>query len=204
MKKTMFTHNVDRILSGDKTQTRRIIKGVPDWASWFEYDPINHVWMCYDDGNTKYTTIPRATFNIGERRYIAEKWRTLKLIDHFKPSDMAKGVDPIQFDDFSFNRFGVEYDPVHESDEMGRWRSPLHMCEWMSRGVIEVTGLRAERLQDISVEDCIAEGLSTKFREHDACCDLREQYAKLFDEINGPGSWASNPWVWVVEFEVVK
>jgi len=66
--------------------------------------------------------------------------------------------------------------------------------------------VRVERVGDISTDDCIAEGLSTTLREHDACVDLAGEFARLWDSINGkkPGrSWVDNPWVWIVEFEVV-
>ncbi len=80
------------------------------------------------------------------------------------------------------------------------WRSSIHMPRWASRITLEVTGVRVERLQDISAEDCIAEGIVSTLRGHDAACDLRDQYRALWEQINGSGSWALNPFVWVTEF----
>lgn len=81
---------------------------------------------------------------------------------------------------------------------------------------IRITAMRQERLQDISDEDCLKEGI-----EEFLCCDYvtytgfgwrwnyrcydtpREAYATLIDKVNGKGTWASNPMVWVYDFELL-
>ena len=68
-----------------------------------------------------------------------------------------------------------------------------------SRITLEVTGVRVERLQDISEADAIAEGVYT-----DPACPAYDAYAQLWDEINGLGSWEANPWVWVVGFHRIN
>lgn len=85
---------------------------------------------------------------------------------------------------------------------------------------IRITNLRVERLQEISDEDCIAEGIK-KYPEEQShmwgfsytkCATLhfellttpREAYAALIDKISGKGTWASNPYVFVYEFELIK
>lgn len=93
----------------------------------------------------------------------------------------------------------------------GRWRPSIHMPRVASRIMLEITGVRLERLQDLSNEDAMAEGC-----DHDDPCDHKRQrcsdigcpgpdyrigYRKLWESINGPGSWALNPWVWTVEFK---
>jgi len=71
------------------------------------------------------------------------------------------------------------------------WKRPaIFMPRWASRITPEITGVRVERLWDISDADARAEG----------CEGTKLSYAKLWDAINGPGSWDANPWVWVVEF----
>ena len=68
-----------------------------------------------------------------------------------------------------------------------------------------------ERLQEISDDDCEAEGIkqlwtcinpATGSYAHDN--DVRDDYQKLWTGINGPDSWAANPWVWVVEFKRIE
>ncbi len=89
-------------------------------------------------------------------------------------------------------------------EDQVRWRPSIHMPRWASRISLEITGARVERLQEISVEDCIAEGLSTNSREHDAEVHLRDQWKDLWSAINGADSWNANPWVWVIEFKRVE
>lgn len=83
---------------------------------------------------------------------------------------------------------------------------------------IRITGIRCERLRDISDEDCIKEGvrvgsqaLEYPYYFIDAkqflICDYkspREAFAALIDKVSGRGTWESNPWVVVYEFELVK
>ncbi|MDC5518789.1 hypothetical protein NRA64_18600, partial [Acinetobacter baumannii] len=100
-----------------------------------------------------------------------------------------------------------------------RWRPSIHMPRTASRITLEITGVRVERLQDISDADAIAEGIERDVRLDPAgTCHWRvygaEQgmgtnlpgasYLSLWEQINGPGSWLLNPWVWVVEFERVQ
>lgn len=87
-----------------------------------------------------------------------------------------------------------------------RWNPSIHMPRWASRLTLEVTGVRVERLQDISLADAIAEGIDTSRFVSPRGFDGSElkaviKYAELWEAINGPGSWAANPWVWVVEFK---
>ena len=78
-----------------------------------------------------------------------------------------------------------------------KWTPSIHMPRWASRITLEITGVRVERLQDISEEDAISEG--TPF----PCGGWVGGYQKLWESIHGPGSWDLNPWVWVVEFKRV-
>lgn len=83
---------------------------------------------------------------------------------------------------------------------------------------IRITNIRVEHLQDISDEDCIAEGIYPKANGRWYCYDVvrrmgvsydpypdpREAYAALIDKISGKGTWESNPWVFVYDFKLVK
>jgi hypothetical protein len=85
-----------------------------------------------------------------------------------------------------------------------RWRPAIHMPLWASRILLEVTGVRVERLKDISNDDARAEGVLPAYA--DQCVSLGHPFnalplfRELWGHINGPGSWDANPWVWVVEF----
>ncbi|SEH99492.1 Hypothetical protein PYTT_2399 [Akkermansia glycaniphila] len=91
----------------------------------------------------------------------------------------------------------------------------IHMPRWASRIMLEITNIRVERLQDISWDDCMAEGvLSTREygytayfdfrREKYTCSTPRESYESIIDSINGAKAWDSNPWVWVVEYKIIE
>jgi hypothetical protein len=80
----------------------------------------------------------------------------------------------------------------------GLWKPSIHMFRWASRITLEITGVRVERLQDISEADAIAEGCQCSGVP--ASLTNRGAFAKLWESINGTGSWDANPWVWVVEF----
>lgn len=89
-----------------------------------------------------------------------------------------------------------------------RWRPAIHMTRAASRITLEVTGVRAERLQDISQADAMAEGappahpsIDKVSREFGYADFPRSWYAQLWDQINGAGAWDENPWVWVVSFK---
>jgi len=96
------------------------------------------------------------------------------------------------------------YNPMIYGHE--KVRPSIHMPRWASRITLEVTGVRVERLQDISEADAMAEGVHYSLLEKiQAGQDrwARHAYKKLWESIHGPGSWDLNPWVWVVEFKGV-
>jgi hypothetical protein len=87
-----------------------------------------------------------------------------------------------------------------------KWKPSIHMPRAASRILLEITGVRVERLQDISRSDIRAEGLvcPPELASDDVSPNYRDWYPsawrELWESINGIGSWEANPWVWVVEF----
>lgn len=82
-----------------------------------------------------------------------------------------------------------------------RWRPSIHMPRWASRITLEVTGVRVERLQDISLADSIAEGVEPYRNRGGKLTAWR--FPKHWEAIHGPGSWDANPWVQVIAFRRV-
>jgi hypothetical protein len=94
-------------------------------------------------------------------------------------------------------------DGVTEHPEFGkaRWKASTCMPRWASRITLEITGIRVERLQDVSEEDARAEGVTLCERDGDgSCLPYRDAYERLWQSIHGKKSWDANPWVWCVSF----
>lgn len=96
--------------------------------------------------------------------------------------------------------------------------SARFMPKWASRITLEITNVRVERLQNISEEDACAEGVETKERSYGVAyrdyrgepgawmSEARASFGTLWDRINAKRGygWATNPWVWVIEFQDVS
>jgi hypothetical protein len=88
-----------------------------------------------------------------------------------------------------------------------KWKPSIHMPKHLSRITLEIVGVRVERLQDISEADAMAEGVeavSIADVPRNAVWSARQDFAQLWDRINGPGSWDANPWVWVIGFRKIQ
>ena len=100
---------------------------------------------------------------------------------------------------------------------MAGWSNKRFVSPDLMPNRIRITNVRVERLQDISNEDCLREGII----EYAPCCECgselyafdgaddiwytpHEAFAALIDKVSGKGTWDSNPWVFVYEFELVK
>ncbi|MGO4337795.1 hypothetical protein AB4037_23040 [Labrys sp. KB_33_2] len=205
------------LLAGTKTQTRRVIKPRHNpnrpslfdgtWSDNYVLDPGNQKWR--DDAYP---------WRDGDRLWVREAWRSAAAYDDLAPSAMG-GEEPIQY----------QADGAHQTwgypaiAKIGRLRSSMFMPRWASRLTLVVTGVKVERLQDISETDAIAEGIGRTVigdgyrdrftvrpatwaqvtgHEVSAWEDPREAYAALWCQINGPGAWGANPWVVALTFTV--
>ena len=169
---------VRAILAGTKTQTRRVVK--PAHKAWMD-QPVTHQLGEWDKRPLPYG-------KPGDRLWVRETWQAVS------GNDRARHIMTHPRPD----RGWLEYAATPRDDEPAyKWRPSIHMPRWASRITLEVTGVRVERLQDISEADAISEG--TPF----PCGGWVGGYQKLWESIHGPGSWDLNPWVWVVEFKRV-
>jgi hypothetical protein len=136
-------------------------------------------------------------YRVGETVYVKEMWYPAKYSD-WEYGVKYKGSNDIH----KLEKNQPEWEKYYDKPPL--WKNKMFMPEWASRCKLEITGVGAERLQDISAEDAIKEGVSTNLREHDAVCDLRAKFSNLIDRINGVGAWDSNHWCWVYEFRRVS
>lgn len=92
----------------------------------------------------------------------------------------------------------------------GPWKPSIFMRRIYSRINLEIESVRVERLNEISDADAVAEGvvtwwLTTNSEASNFAGNLShvQAYQRLWESINGAGSWVTNPWVWVIEFKKV-
>jgi hypothetical protein len=90
------------------------------------------------------------------------------------------------------------------------WKPSIHMPRQFSRITLEITGMRVERLQAITANDCIAEGIPSRGIDRDGPCIASalmyiDDYQKLWDSLNASRGygWEPNPYVWVISFRKV-
>jgi hypothetical protein len=184
---------VRAILDGRKTQTRRVVKPQPPADEFGGYEPmlceIIHPAITDRHGNEQpgepvfgVTTesgewcLPCRYGGPGDRLWVRETWARrgeMKSAIYKADSERAIGA----------------YGAV-------RWTPSIHMPRWASRITLEVTGVRVERLRDISESDCRAEGCGPIYNTLAV-----DHYRSVWESINGAESWTANPWVWVIEFK---
>jgi hypothetical protein len=208
------------LLAGTKTQTRRLLSRR---NTWFDgHTATQEMWERLDfasprvfvdpgpspagnsgpylkvptrDGSAVHRIYPRV--QIGDRFWVKETWQTDPAGEY---GTVYRATQPD----------GIPQLPGH------LWRPSIFMPRWASRLTLTITEVRIERLQDISVADARAEGISEyghEFRNEPwfAGDDMYrnrssvENYAVLWDFINGDvAPWSSNPWVLAYTFEVAN
>uniref|UniRef100_UPI004027B52B hypothetical protein n=1 Tax=Prevotella sp. TaxID=59823 RepID=UPI004027B52B len=203
MKKIMFNDRyglTQAVLEGRKTQTRRIAY---TQNGFIVFDDEDFQLKKLDNGRTLLTLrdnrLKAARYKLGETIAIAQKYDDLVKDDEFYRLCGIHGMplECIKYEKGCTNKMFVRADLM-----------PHH---------IRITRIRVERLQDISDEDCLEEGIWTRTGRwycydiikrgeeyYDPYPDPREAYSVLIDRISGEGTWESNPWVFVYDFELVK
>lgn len=195
---------VHAILEGRKTQTRRVIKPQPEYAQrdgrLLRLEEINpDLWP-----TATARLLPSCPYGAkGHRLWVRETWAVRSLPSGLWVEYKADG-DNIPLpgpDEHDIRDEGGKVDLARYATPADHWRPSIHMPRWASRIDIEITGVRVERVQDISEEDAIAEGIPPWDRDPNGVVP-RIGFASLWDSINGERGygWDANPWVWVVEF----
>lgn len=206
---------VRALLSGAKTQTRRIAKPVrhPDLGNVYtpgalvlEHEPQHVIDRACPYGQ------PR------DRLWVRETWQG-PLLQEFEMDadpDWHTASHQHQYQSPKHCEYAADGGPKPEytgADDVLRagWRPSIHMPRWASRITLEITRVRVERLQDITEADALAEGIVRQPDDgygladttHYHSRDPRMSYFSLWEAINGAGSVEANPWVWAVEFQKV-
>ena len=193
---------VRALLDGTKTQTRRALRiQPPDWA-------LN----VFAVGRDHY-------FHEGSAAQPGKCWPAFGRgvpCPHGQPGDRLWGKETHWCDDedgaILYAANVQDFQIVNQNKfETGsakyNWTPSRFMPRAASRITLEITGVRVERLQDISEADALSEGVDGKSwpqeftkKGHGGRSDFRD----VWESISGPNSWTANPWVWVIGFKVLQ
>lgn len=195
MKKIIFNdkYRLTRaVLEGRKTQTRRI--------AYTGNATIIDCGICVEPKNIGRATLFRGIDEIAHSRYC-----------------IGKEVAVAQAYCELVSEAGYNEEEINKLRCSKGWTNKMYVKADLMPHRIRITDIRAERLQEISNEDCLKEGL---WMAHDVGLEgmtywyhglanssfrtPQDAYAALIDKISGKGTWASNPYVFVYEFELIK
>jgi hypothetical protein len=170
---------VRALLAGTKTQTRRAVKLQPTFRN-------DHL------ATDLRALLDRCPYcQPGDRLWVREAWA---------PEQYDANATTINEIDASVSR--PAYRATFDHEPVYVWKPSIHMPRALSRITLEVTDVRVERLQDICEADVWAEGCRVEmFPDAAKGGTFKLRYRRLWESINGAGSWEANPWVWVVEFK---
>lgn len=191
---------VRAILDGRKTQTRRMVKPQREGPAWSvkpaqnpRYERHTHDWWL-PTGTKPYSALPSCPYGaVGDRLWVRETFSGDFEVEGMKPSEWSS-YTPIWY--------WADGNPPY-----GDWTKPkpsLHMPRKACRLVLEITGVRVERLGDISNDDAKAEGYPAEREADGGSVDSWMWFRDLWDGIYPEQTFKDNPWIWVIEFRRVE
>ena len=214
MKPILFnTEMVRAILDGRKSVTRRIIKPQPLNAHTFmDFDEENNTmyFLCGEiqDGVCRdFGYEAKVPYRIGDILYVRETWQYVYDLDVCENILDGTGKYVYAADGFNPYNTWIGGDGV-KRDHMP-WRPSIHMPKEAARIFLRVTDIGMERLQYITPEQCVIEGLQKKTLDEIGSEFMRGMFSDLWDstikkaDIDRYG-WNANPWVYVIEFERIS
>lgn len=206
MKKIMFNDRyglTKAVLEGKKTQTRRVISdNILDKIKLFQDEYFNASCDLLEGKDLIEAYIvnypEKLPYNVGEIVAVAQSYRDI--------------CDEC----FWHGAYTVRTSQLYR---LAGWSNKMFTSSDEMPHQIRITAVRVERLQDISDEDCLKEGIAPMIvgceyyvfsfidKEKGRFLDYktpRESYAALIDKVSGKGTWESNPYVFVYDFELIK
>lgn len=190
---------VRALVAGRKTQTRRVIRLQPDDRD--QEVKFENGWLMYRRagiGWCKDTPCPYGA--TGDLLWVRETCRAEEL-----PRDGADYVryfadDSLKLIDNTREAAERWHAMRHYRKKRGATVPPIHMPRWASRLTLRLTDVRVQRVQEITEDDAIAEGIPRAYPI------AKVEFQDLWDDINAERGypWPSNPWVWALSFEVIR
>lgn len=197
------TPMVQSILEGRKKMTRRVVKGISPDSKYLPEHKLHDA-----------TFLEPQEFEKPD----AEKMASVINCPYGKPGDLLWVRETFKVDEVDHNLNPVSFYYLADNEESRRtgikFKPSIHMPKAAARIWLRITDVRIERLHEINDEDAIMEGIffheglqgySTDVHGSNFHCSKPiNSFCKLWVSINGPESWDSNPWVWVVSFKVIS
>lgn len=195
------TDMVQAIIKWRKTQTRRIVKGMA--LNCLEHDMYSPEFVASSD-------LDLCDFGkVGDILWVRETFQK-----HCTEMETTSDWAPISFKETGQYVYKADgYILPKDSLSFSKWRPNIHMPKDACRIFLKVKSLRVERLQDISEEDAVNEGIERMPTVHwwknyinkplVGTSNAQHSFETLWQSINGKQSWDDNPFVWVIEFERV-
>lgn len=193
---------VQAILAGRKTQTRRVITPQPFYR--------DGRWR-WKEADLAWNTLCKCLYGaVGDRLWVRETWADVNTESgpallyradnyyHWCSDDAF----PVEYERYPNCQFTMWCGDLLRGEPGHVWRSPGFMFKWAARLWLEITGIRVERVRDISYGDEGAEGITLG----PECNDRHSGFIALWDAINAKRGygWDVNPYVWVLEFKRVE
>lgn len=215
-----------KILSGEKTETRRLVRGHTRFDSFYLDRDGRLVGVRKTRESFNRQSIPGDTqiikkpYEVGDVLWVKENWAAGEFFDDRPPRLVweVKGrrylsPPPVWYradGDCSWpDELAMKRLPEVVSNR-GKWRSSMFMCKWMARLFLDVEKVWAERVQDITHQGAVAEGFPEDvpielLNDYGTGSATKDLFAQKWDEINKKrgASWERNPWVRVVRFQVI-
>lgn len=206
---------VQAILTGRKTETRRIVKPQPpEWAKFPQDNVTGWQWTESDADDDMMQAWPEndgllpCPYGVSlHRLWVQESYSLTALGGVTEAARLKQGCDvTCRYSDGTERIVILTADDVEKLEARKSDRHKKQPGRFMyrscSRITLEVTEIRAERLQDMTDGDAIAEGAECP--GFPPSLTNRGAFAKLWESLHGPLSWRANPWVWVISFRRVE
>ena len=220
MQKMMFNDKyglTKAILDGRKTQTRRIIKIKDDELCRFKEEYYNASFDLLDGKDlieAYFVNNPKKIpYKVGEIVAVAQSYKVV--------SDNISQTPSKERAEFYCKIMKTCYpkEEIHrDTEDIAGWTNNMFVKSELMPHQIRITNVRIERLNDISDNDCLAEGIEFDCKSQSFYCGFNnstnskiwlgrtpsEAYAALIDKVGKKGDWESNPYVFVYDFELIK
>ncbi|HEI6730368.1 TPA: hypothetical protein SJ159_003602 [Yersinia enterocolitica] len=200
---------VNAILSGRKTQTRRIMKIQPqvteqrlrELGAWQDgFNLSQQVNAAFQAG---FIDVSCPLGVIGDQLWVRETFQG-PLFDYEQMESYLEDSAKFESPEYCVYRADGNTAPefVDADDNLHcKWRPSIHMPRWASRINLLITGVRVERLNTISTGDAMAEGYPVEREATGGSLDAWMWFRELWDGIYPDNTFEVNPWCWVIEFE---